>query len=85
MRVWLKRLREENGFSQQSVAEKMNITQQNYSLIESGQRQNKLRISTAKKIAQIFGIDLSRIIEEEEGAFGEVAEATSDTCENSET
>ena len=65
MRDWLKNLRIEQNLSQQTVAEELKITQQHYSLIESGERQKDMSVSMAEKLANVFGVPLSYILENE--------------------
>lgn len=65
MRDWLKKLREKNGLSQQNVADSIDITQQYYHLIENGERQKKISMELAQKFADIFGVTLEFICEQE--------------------
>lgn len=65
MRDWLKKLRVEQNLSQQTVAEELNITQQHYSLIESGERQKDMSVSMAEKLANVFDVPLSYILDNE--------------------
>lgn len=45
MRQYLVSLRNEHGYSQQDVADKLNISRQYYQMIETGERQKKMDIS----------------------------------------
>ncbi|MCL2854874.1 MAG: helix-turn-helix transcriptional regulator [Defluviitaleaceae bacterium] len=67
-RVWLEKLRERKGISQASLAEITGITQQQYSLIENGQRGPSPK--SAQKIAKTLGFDWKLFFEDEspEGA-----------------
>lgn len=61
MRKWLKQIREDNGFSQQQVAEKLKITRQYYQQIEAGDRQQKMDITLSVKLSELFGISVGEI------------------------
>lgn len=65
MRNWLKELRENTSLSQQNVAELLNITQQYYCMIETGERQKKLSIDMARKLADVFGVTFEYICAQE--------------------
>ena len=65
MRKWLKELREKANMSQQNVAEQLGISQNYYSMIESGERQSKMTIDTAQKLAKIFDVSIDVILENE--------------------
>ena len=66
MRNWLKKLRNEKKLTQQDVANKMEMSLSNYNLIESGERQKDLDLSLVVKLAEILGVSINYIIEEEE-------------------
>ena len=70
MRSWLKTLRCKKGLSQQEIADKLEIAQQYYSLIENGERQKDLDLSLVIKLAKIFGVSVDYIIAEEEKLRG---------------
>lgn len=65
MREWLKKLRLKRNLSQQNVADELGITQQYYNLIENGERQSKMTIDTAQKLAKIFDVSLDFILQNE--------------------
>jgi len=65
MREYLKELREDKGETQQSVAEKIGVTRQYYQLIENGERQSKMTIDMAQKLANIFGVSIEVILKNE--------------------
>lgn len=65
MRDWLKKCRDDIGMSQRNVADKIGISQQYYALIENGERQKKIDIELAQKLADIFGVTLEFICERE--------------------
>lgn len=67
MREYLKEMRKGKGLTQKEVASSLGITQQNYCQIESGQRQKKMDIDTAYKIAENFGVSVDKIMEYERG------------------
>lgn len=53
MRAWLKEKRDEKGLVQRDVAEKVGISRQFYTLIETGARNPSTKV--AKKIATTLG------------------------------
>lgn len=66
MRKWLKDLRIEANLSQEELSKKMNISQNYYSSIENGERQKDLSLSLIVKIAEIFGVTIEWIVEQEQ-------------------
>ena len=58
MRQYLVSLRNEHGYSQQDVADRLNISRQYYQMIETGERQKKMDISLASSIATLYGISV---------------------------
>ena len=58
MRQYLVSLRNEHGYSQQDVADKLNISRQYYQMIEAGERQKKMDSSLASSIATLYGISV---------------------------
>ena len=58
MRQYLVSLRNEHGYSQQDVADKLNIPRQYYQMIETGERQKKMDISLGSGIATLYGISV---------------------------
>lgn len=68
MRKWLKELREKFDMSQQNVAEQLGISQNYYSMIESGERQSKMTIEMAQKLAKIFDVSIDVIFKNENKA-----------------
>lgn len=65
MRKYLVTLREKSKYSQQNVAEKLNITTQYYQMIEKGKRQRKMEVTLATQLANIFNISLEELLDEE--------------------
>ena len=62
MREWLKTLRTENGLSMKDVAQKLDISESYYSMIESGERQKKMDLVLVTGIAAVFGKSAADII-----------------------
>ena len=65
MRKYLVELRNAHKLSQKEVAQKMLISQNYLSLIELGDRQEDLKLSTLKGFAKVYGVDISSLIEQE--------------------
>ena len=65
MRDWLKETRTERGLTMAQMAERLDITESYYSLIESGERQKKMDISFAWKLSQVLSVPVDRIVEME--------------------
>lgn len=63
MREWLKKARDKSGFTMAQMAEKLDITESYYSMIEAGTRQSRMDISLAAKISGILGIPITQIVE----------------------
>lgn len=65
MRQYLRDLRERFGFTQLEVSKKLNVSESYYSLIETGERQKKISMEMAQKLADVFGVSLEYICEHE--------------------
>ena len=65
MRDWLKKLRQDNLKTQLETANKLDISESYYNLIENGERQKQLSMELAQKIADVFGVSLDYISEQE--------------------
>ncbi len=65
VREYLKDLRIKQGFTQNDVADKLNILQSYYSMIENGERQQKMTIDLAQKLADVFDVSIEYIFEKE--------------------
>ena len=65
MRTYLKELRKKAGLTQKDVAEKIGIGASTYTMLELGERQKDMNLSLAEKLAEVFGVSLSQIVEEE--------------------
>lgn len=66
MRQYLINLREERGYSQQDVSKSLKITSQYYSMIERGERQQKMEITLAVQLSNIFNIPIQSFVEMEQ-------------------
>lgn len=66
MREYLRKLRESNSLSQQSVADRLGITRQYYQQIENGDRQKDMDISLVVQFSNLFGISPEEIIRKEQ-------------------
>jgi DNA-binding XRE family transcriptional regulator len=69
----LKALRAEKGWTQERAAKEARIDRNTYSAIESGAR--KPHVSTAKKVADAFGVDVGAVINQNPTAFFEFLSA----------
>ena len=67
MRDWLKDKRRERGYTMAQMAEKLDITESYYSMIEAGDRQKKMDVILAGKISSILAIPVEKIAELEVG------------------
>ena len=65
MRHYLKMLRQGKGLTQLETAKKLNVSESYYSMLENGERQKDMNLSLAEKLAEVFGVSLSQIVEEE--------------------
>lgn len=65
MREYLRDLRCSKGMTQNKAANLVGITRQYYALIENGERQKKLSIELAQKLAAVFGVTFEYICEQE--------------------
>lgn len=64
-RRYLVNLREQRNETQQTVADAIGLTRQYYQLIEAGDRQKRMDISLATKLATHFDVELAEIIRHE--------------------
>lgn len=65
MRAWLKENRDKKGLTMKEMAEKLGISEGYYSYIEAGERQKKMEITLAAKLADIFHLKIQQIVEYE--------------------
>ena len=66
MRAWLKKYREEKGYTQAQTAQLAGISQQMYAFIENGKRCEPTKNNTEKAIATVLGFNWTRFFEESE-------------------
>lgn len=71
MRGYLKELRNCQNKSQQDVAGAIGVTRQYYNMIEAGDRQTDMSLSTMQKLSEVFDVPITKIIEEEKKLKGE--------------
>ena len=62
-RAWMKEARLKSGKTMAEVAEELGISESYYSYIEAGDRQKKLDITLAAKLAKIFSMKIQHIVE----------------------
>ena len=62
MRKWLRDLRNEKGFTMKDMGDKLGISESYYCAIENGERQKRMDMITASKLASIFDIPISQIV-----------------------
>lgn len=65
MRSYLKTLREKLSLTQQQAAELLGISQNYYCMIETGERQKKISMEMAQKLADVFDVTLEYIGKQE--------------------
>ena len=63
MRGWLKEKRTAKGLTMAAMAEKLDLTESYYSLIEAGKRQQKMDIVLVGKLSAVLSIPVSEIVE----------------------
>lgn len=68
VREYLKKIRNEKGLTQLDIAQKLNISESYYNLIEHGERQNNMSIELACKLSEILEIPIEIILEKEKSA-----------------
>lgn len=62
MRSWMQEARRQAKMTMSETASRIGISESYYSMIEAGERQKKLDITLAVKIAETFGIALESIV-----------------------
>ena len=60
LKLKLKRLRYEKGYTQEEIAMKLGISQATYSRLESGQ--SKLDVEMMYKIVKVYGLDFKEFL-----------------------
>lgn len=63
MRDWLKEKRTERGLTMAQMAERLDLTESYYSLVESGKRQQKMDIVLAAKLSAVLAFPIDQIVE----------------------
>ena len=63
MREWLRIARQAKGFTMKDLAERLNISESYYSLIENGERQKKMDIAIVNGLSKVLGIPFQKIVE----------------------
>lgn len=61
MRAWMKERREEMGLTLRQAGEAIGVSESYYKLIEDGNRQKTLDLSTAQRIGELLGLTLPQI------------------------
>ena len=72
-RDYLRKLRTDAGLTMQEVADAFGITKQYYNLIETGVSQKRMDITLVRRIADLFGLTLDQVAEEEQKLLDEAA------------
>lgn len=70
-REYLRKLRTDAGLTMQEVADTFGITKQYYNLIETGASQKRMDITLVRRIADLFGLTLDQVAEEEQKLLDE--------------
>lgn len=65
-RAYLKQLRTEKGMTLQEVALTFGISRQYYHMIETGECQKRMDLTLVQKIADLFGVTLEWVAEQEQ-------------------
>ncbi|MBQ0101082.1 MAG: helix-turn-helix transcriptional regulator [Lachnospiraceae bacterium] len=65
MRDWLAKKRKQKNLTQAELAERVNITESYLCLIEQGERQKKLDITLAVKLADALNMEIAEVIDAE--------------------
>ena len=66
MRDWMGMARKGCGYTMKVAATKLGISESYYSMIERGERQQKLEIALAVKMSGVFDVSLEYIVTQEE-------------------
>lgn len=74
-REYLKKLRTDKGMSMQEVALSFGITRQYYFQIETGVSQKRMDITLVRKIADLFGVSMEYVADEEHKLMEETEES----------
>lgn len=76
-REYLKQLRTEKGMTLQEVALTFGISRQYYHMIENGECQKRMDLTLVQKIADLFGVTLEWVAEQEQKLIEEPEEEES--------
>lgn len=68
MRSWMEKARKCRGLTMKAAATQLGISESYYSMIERGERQQKLDIALAVRMSGVFGISLEYIVNQEEAS-----------------
>ena len=82
MRKWLYDLRNSKGYTMKEIAEKLDISESYYCLIEKGERQKNMDMTVVAKLSVLFGLPISRIFACERENFAEEKELSSQQLHN---
>lgn len=63
--MWLKELRSKKKLTQAETAKLLSVAGSTYTMIENGDRQKDLDLSLVVKLAEIFGVSMDYIAEQE--------------------
>lgn len=66
MRKYLKKIREKKRLTQLELANKLNISESYYSMIENGERKKVLDLNLISKISEVFNVSIEWIAEQEQ-------------------
>lgn len=66
MRSWMETARKRCGLTMKAAAMQLGISESYYSMIERGERQQKLEIALAVKMSGVFDVSLEYIVTQEE-------------------
>lgn len=65
MRYYLRALRGNTGYSQADIAKKLKISQQMYSFVENGERQQNISLELLQKLSKALEVPLEELIHQE--------------------
>ena len=66
MRKYLKKIREKKHLTQLELANKLNISESYYSMIENGERKKVLDLNLISKISEVFNVSIEWIAKQEQ-------------------
>ena len=68
MRSWMEKARKCCGLTMKAAATQLGTSESYYSMIERGERQQKLDIALAVRMSGVFGVSLEYIVNQEEAS-----------------